>query len=755
MISRSKHVVSAAVCGWAAFLASACVFAADPAPVDSVRPMIGTAEHGHVYPGATVPFGMVQLSPDTRLDTWDGCSGYHYSDKTILGFSHTHLTGTGCADLGDVRVQPIRGEIPPKKGYGRPQAFSHDDEIAKPGYYSVTFTDPKIKAELTATAHAGFHRYTIPQGETPRLLIDLGNGIASDPVEGQFVVEKDTVISGYRRSHGWAADKTFYFVAEFSRPFKSHGFLKNDQPLPAGLKEAKAQWLVAHFDFEDNDKPILMKIGISAVSVDAARNNLAAEIPGMDFDGTAAAAKKCWSDVLDKIEIKTGDPAVRETFYTALYHACLAPTLFNDADGGYRGLDHKIHPAEGFQNYCTFSLWDTFRAEHPLLTIIQPQRVDDFIGSMLAHYRQFGQHSTPIWSLAGNETWCMIGYHSIPVIVDAYKKGFRRYDVEAIYQAMRDTAMQDRNELKEYREKGYIPSAEGKQSVSRTLEYAYDDWCIAQMAKMLGKEEDAVLFSKRAENYRNLFDPSVGFMRGKLADGKWREPFDPRQLVWEDYTEATSWNYTWFVPQNVASLIELMGGDEKFIAKLDQMFAEKSGLLANIPDLTGLIGQYVHGNEPCHHVAYLYNDAGASWKTQERIRNVMTTLYNNKPDGICGNDDCGQTSAWYVLSALGFYPVNPASGVYAIGSPMVDKATIHLDPKYFKGKEFTIVAENNSPKNVYIQSATLNGKPLTRSWFTHDELAAGGELLLKMGPEPNRQWAQSVKDRPSAVQSSE
>lgn len=732
---------------------SAGAFATDPSPVDSAKPIIGTDDHGHVYPGATVPFGMVQLSPDTRLDTWDGCSGYHYSDKSILGFSHTHLSGTGCADLGDIRVQPIRGEIPPKKGFGRAQEFSHDNEIAKPGYYCVTFTDPKIKAELTATAHAGFHRYTIPQGETPRLLIDLGNGIASDPAGSQFVVESDKVISGFRHSHGWAADKTFYFVAEFSRPFKACAFRDNDKPMEGVEKKAEANWLVGNFDFEDNGQPILMKVGISASSVDAARKNLAAEIPGMDFEAVREAAQKAWADALGKIDIQTQNAADRETFYTALYHSYVAPVLFNDADGGYWGQDHKTHPAEGFQNYCTFSLWDTFRAEHPLLTIVQPQRIDDFVASMLAHYRQFGQHSTPIWSLAGNETWCMIGYHSIPVIVDAYRKGFRRYDVEAIYQAMRDTAMQDRNELKEYRERGYISTGQGKQSVARTLEYAYDDWCIAEMARMLGKKEDAELFYKRAENYKNLFDTSVGFMRGKKADGKWREPFNPREVQFDDYTEATSWNYTWFVPQDLPSLIKLMGGDEKFIAKLDQQYKEDSGVLTTIPDLTGLIGQYVHGNEPCHHVAYLYNYAGAPWKTQERVRDIMVKLYNNKSNGICGNDDCGQTSAWYVLSALGFYSVNPASSIYVIGSPAVDKATIHLDPKFHKGRDFTIVAENNSPANVYVQSATLNGKPLTRSWFTHDELSAGGELVLKMGPKPNPEWGKAAKERPPIVDS--
>jgi predicted alpha-1,2-mannosidase len=494
-----------------------------------------------------------------------------------------------------------------------------------------------------------------------------------------------------------------------------------------------------------------VKVGVSAVSIEAARKNLSAEIPGWDFDGTVAAAEKSWSDYLGRIEIQTTDPAVRETFYSALYHAAMAPTLFNDADGGYCGLDHKPHAAAGFQNYCTFSLWDTFRAEHPLMTIIQPQRVDDFVRSMLAHYREFGQHTLPVWSLAGNETWCMIGNHAIPAIVDAYLKGFRGFDAEAAYEAIRGTSMQDKNFLGEYRKFGYVPSAKDRQSVSRTLEFVYDDWCAAQMARAMGKTEDAAMFEKRAHNYRNVFDPSVGFMRGKLADGKWREPFVPNELVKEDYTEATAWNYTWFVPHDVPGLIGLLGGDEAFTAKLDKMFAEDSKLLADIPDLTGLIGQYIHGNEPCHHIAYLYNYSGAPWKTQERIRQVMTTLYNNRVDGICGNDDCGQTSAWYVLSALGFYPVNPSSSVYVIGSPLVDRATIRLDPRFHKGRVFTIVAENNSPKNVYIQSATLDGKPLTRTWLSHAEIVGGGELVLKMGPEPNRTWGQRPEDRPPAV----
>ena len=722
----------------------------EPSPVQSALPMVGTDAHGHVYPGATIPFGMVQLSPDTRLETWDGCSGYHYSDKAILGFSHTHLSGTGCADLGDIRITPIDAAHPAKKEKdGYHCEFSHDQETARPGYYCVTLKDPKIKVELTAAPHAGFHRYTFPADVAAELVFDLDRGIGSPVAEGSFVMESPSLISGYRRSNGWAADKTFYFVARLSRPMSSTELQVNGGKPQKGIK-AKDKHVIANVHF-DGSEPVLVKLGISAVSVDAARKNLAAEIPGWDFDGSVAAAEKRWTDFLGRIEIQTADKDTRETFYTALYHSAMAPTLFNDVDGGYRGLDHKIHPAEGFQNYCTFSIWDVFRAEVPLLTIIRPQQINDLINGMLAHYRQFNQHALPIWPLAGNETWCMIGNHSIPIIVEAYVKGFRGFDAEAAYQAMRDTSMQDRNLLGEYRKRGYVPSAPQNQSVSRTLEYAYDDWCVARMAQLMGKEDDAKLFAQRAQNYRNVFDSSIGFMRGKKADGTWRSPFDRREMIADDFTEATSWNYTWFVPHDMPGLIGLLGGDQVTIAKLDQMFGEDSTLLAAVPDMTGLIGQYVHGNEPCHHVAYLYSYAGAPWKTQERIRQVMTTLYTNKVDGICGNDDCGQMSAWYVLSALGFYPVNPAASVYVLGSPLVDRATIHLDGKYYKGRSFTIVAENNSPKNLYVQSALLNGRPLLRSWITHAELVAGGELVLKMGAEPNKTWGQKADQRPPAV----
>jgi predicted alpha-1,2-mannosidase len=751
-MTRTIHVVLATICTFAAAQTGCLVsFADSPTPLESARPIVGTAEHGHTYPGATVPFGMVQLSPDTRLESWDGCSGYHYSDNHILGFSNTHLSGTGCSDLGDIRFTPLSGKIPKMEKDGYHCRFSHSDEVAKPGHYGVTLQDPKIAVELTATPHAGFHKYTFPAGGTARLVLDLARGCQDETTGSGVKVESNTVVSGFRRSRGWSYDHTYFFVAEFSRPFDN--WIRVIQPPVADTGEGKGVRVQARFDFNDPGKPVLVKIGLSAVSVEGARKNLAAEIPAWDFEGTVAAAAKSWSDVLGKIEIETSDPAVRETFYTNLYHSCIAPTLFNDADGSYMGLDHKVHKPEGFQNYCTFSLWDTFRAEHPLLTIIQPQRIDDFVGTMLAHYRQFNQHALPVWSLAGNETWCMIGNHAIPVIAEAYAKGFRRYDAKAAYEAMRDTSMQDRNFLNEYRERGYIPTSktEGKQSVSRTLEYAYDDWCVAQMAGQLGKKDDAALFAKRAQNYRNVFNTKIGFVCGKYADGTWREPFDPRELVWPDYTEATSWNYTWFVPQDVPGLIQLMGGDEKFLAKLDKMYAENSGLLANIPDLTGLIGQYVHGNEPCHHIPYLPNYAGAPWKTQERVRQIMKQLYNNTPGGCCGNDDCGQMAAWYVLSAMGFYSVSPASGVYVLGSPVVDKATVHLDPQHQKGGQFTITAEDNSPTNVYVQSATLNGKPLTRSWISHAELVAGGDLVLKMGPKPNPDWGKRPEDRPPAT----
>ncbi len=734
--------------------------------VDDALPMVGTDGHGHVYPGAAVPFGMVQLSPDTRLSTWDGCSGYHYSDKSILGFSHTHLSGTGCADLGEIALMPFAGITEPVDGK-QPviaSAFSHTDESAKPGYYSVLLKDHNIRVELTATTRAGFHRYSFPPDADPRVEIDLHHGIGSASTALKLTVEDSTTITGIRKSRGWANNKVLYFVIKFSEPMDLTTLDKDEQRQPAGVKEIESAEVVTGTGRGQNrkpanlrafamfkkglQKPLLVKVGISSTSLEAAKKNLETEIPSWDFDAIAAAAADTWQKHLGVIAIETPDIATRQTFYSNFYLTHMAPTLYNDADGTYRGQDHNVHPFEGFQNYETFSLWDTFRAEHPLLTIVQPGRIDDFVGSMLAHYRYFNQHSLPVWPLAGCETWCMIGYHSVPVLADAYFKGFRKTDFEAVFAAMKDTAMQDRNELKNYRERGYIPTRRRGESVSRTLEYSYDDWCIAQMASALGKGEDEKLFTQRANYFKNVFDAESGLMRGKLADGTWVTPFDPNKVNFDDYTEANAWQYSFAPMHDIASLVTLMGGDDKFIAKLDTLFTTESKTPPGLVDITGLVGQYAHGNEPCHHVPYLYVYAGAPWKSQEIVRKLAAMFYTNKPDGQCGNVDCGQMTAWYVFSALGFYPVNPANGIYIIGSPVVDKATINLDPAFYKGKTFTMIAENNSKENIYIQSATLNGKPLDRAWITHKEITDGGTLAFKMGPQPNKEWGRNAASRP-------
>ena len=731
-------------------------FAAPPAtslsPVQSVNPFVGTAEHGHTYPGATVPFGMIQLSPDTRTEGWDGSSGYHYTDSTIQGFSHTHLSGTGVGDLGDILLMPTIGDIylePGTPGKGYMSRFSHTDEKASPGYYQVFLQDPKVRVELTTTARCGFHQYTFPASDNAHIVLDLTHGIGNTPTDTAVTVENKTTLSGYRRTRGWAGDRAIYYVIEFSRPFESLEIAK-DGMRDSTLTTAQGNNIKAVAQYKTTaNAPVSVKIGISGTSIEGARKNLQAEIPGWDFATVRTAAEKQWSDALGTIQVETPDPHVRATFYTNLYQSLLAPVLYNDVDGTYRGMDKQNKTGAKFQNYTTFSLWDTFRAQQPLLTIVQPQRVSDMVSSLYNDYKEFNRNTTPIWPLWGNETWTMIGYHSAPVIAEAYRKGFRDYDAEAVYQAMRDTAMQDRNGLGEYRKSGYIYSNSGgqKQSVSRTLEYAYDDWCIAQMAQALGHQEDAQMFLERSANYRNIFDTTTGFMRGRKEDGSWRRSFNPKQLVWADYTEANAWQYNWTVMQDVPGLVKILGGDRPFIQKLDTLFTEKSDVLANIPDITGLIGQYAHGNEPVHHVAYLYNYAGAPYKTQQRVREVAA-LYDDTPAGQCGNNDCGQMSAWYVFSALGFYPVNPAAGTYVIGSPLVEKAVLKLDPVHYKGRTFTVLAPNNSAKNMYIQSATLNGKPLNRTWLRHEELAAGGELKLTMGPKPNMAWGKAVADRP-------
>lgn len=720
-------------------------------PVDFVNPFIGTSEHGHVYPGATVPFGMVQLSPDTRVTTWDGCSGYHYSDTNLYGFSHNHLTGTGCPDLGNILLLPTVGELKmepgdePGKGYRTP--FSHDQESAHPGYYRVYLPDYKVNVELTATTRVGFHRYTFPESTNSHIILDLLHGVDNQPTETMVTIQDDHTVSGFRRSAGWGGSKVYYFVAEFSRSFDTAVITQDKKDITA--KTAKGKDLKVHFDFKTKGgEKVLARVALSTVSEDGARANMRAEAPNWDFDAIAKAARNQWNDLLSVAQVETRDKAVKEAFYTSVYHSHVAPTILNDVDGQFRGPDEKVHEAKGFNYYTEISIWDTFRAEQPLMTFTQPQRVNDLIKTLLAHYEIFGHGTLPVWPEGGKETWCMIANHSIPIIVDAYNKGFRGWDTNLALKAMISSVEQDREQFDQYRRLGYIPSAKDVQSVAKVLEYAYDDACIARYAKALGQNDVADKYAKRSQNWKNVFDASTGFMRGRTNDGSWVTPFDPNRISFEDYTEANAWQYTFFVPHDMPGLVEKMGGDEKFCARLDELFDTKEKIPNYLPDVTGLIGMYAHGNEPCHHVAYLYNYAGMAWKTQARARQVACTLYDNTPGGLCGNDDCGQMSAWYAFTTLGFYPVDPASGIYVISSPLVDKVTLKLDKEHYKNASFTVVARNNSPTNVYIQSATFNGQPLTRSWITSEEIAAGGKMVLNMGPTPNKTWGSAAADRP-------
>ena len=719
-------------------------------PFDSVDPFIGTGGYGHTYPGASFPFGMVQLSPDTRTSGWENCSGYHSSNPTIIGFSHTHLSGTGAMDLGDILLMPMTGELrttagdeaDPSTGYR--SAFRHEEEAAVPGYYSVVLDDHGIRAELTVTERAGFHRYTFRRSRLAHVIIDLQHGLGDRVRSSEIKIENGTEISGYRRSDGWADDHTVYFVARFSKPFAESGTVLDGAPNPGGRRaRGKDVKGFVTFSTEENEQ-ILVKVGISAVSVAGARKNLDAEIPGWEFEGVRSRAAHAWSEALGSIRIETPSDETERIFYTALYHTILCPNLFTDVDGRYRRADGKIHRTTAGPIYTVFSLWDTFRATHPLFTIIDPDRDAAFVRSLLAKYDESGY--LPVWELHANETNCMIGYHSVPVIADAYAKGIRGFDVEKAYEAMKRSAERDHRGLEHYRELGYIPSNKQNESVSKTLEYAYDDWCIAEMAKRLGRADDVAVYTRRAKSYANLFDLETGFMRAK-KDGNWVEPFDPNEVT-TAYTEATAWQYRFFVPHDVDSLIAFIGGDERFIESLDSVFTASPELRGrDQPDISGLIGQYAHGNEPSHHMAYLYSYAGAPWKTQERVREILTTLYKTGREGLCGNDDCGQMSAWYVLSAMGFYPVCPGSDEYVIGSPILEKAVIAAKD----GKSFTVAARGLSDKNKYIQRAFLDGAPYPKSFLRHSDIARGGELVLEMGERPNPAWGSGDDDRPTSV----
>lgn len=985
----------------------------DRRPVSFVNPMIGSGGHGHTYPGATVPFGMVQLSPDGGNNGWDWCSGYNYSDTGLKGFSHTHLSGTGGADLGDISLMPATSSKNLDENYRSP--FSHDQEKAEAGFYTVKLLDHDITVELTATARAGFHRYTFPKSDSSRIIIDLKYGQDDQPTETYLKIESDRLVTGYRYSDGWAVNQKVFFAAKFSKPFTS-SMVGSDDSYDMMRKESQGKGVKAVLFFSTDAKEVvLVKVGISAVSIEGALKNLDKEIADWNFDRIRKAAKNEWEKALRTLSVETSDTDLKETFYTALYHSMLAPTLYSDVDGRYRGADGKIHQSSDFKNYSTFSLWDTFRTAHPLYTLIQPERVNDMVNSMLAFYRESGY--LPVWPLAGWETNTMIGYHSVPVIADAYFKGFRGFNVEEAFQAMKKSAEQQTGGLKYYssapasenmptqpdsfwvqqipqgntivvingynqsisgetigyhsfhpqanqalltratsgkmsiawdtdtiktadssgtimivwlagmasgrgshkfalslngeglcsihsvkdinekeyivkgkygstlsfrasahneygdmfgymvlqipsslgkagqpfqievtgenahngdwymtfmhpirsgmqitngynfirmdgidyqyvrvdiehldapkkihamvsggkeietfigpgmnvvhlplpvvkneqkakvtlaiegkepyvseivvfpvRPLGYIPADEDKESVSKTLEYAFDDWCIAQMAKALGKTDDYNRFSERAGYYKNLFDSATGFMRGRNLNGSWVTPFNPRYSTGRqpEYTEANAWQYLWSVQHDVYGLIRLLGGNEKFVEKLDSLFNQSSDLEGTgaPPDVSGLIGLYAQGNEPSHHVAYLYTYAGEPWKTQKLVRSIMKTFYKNTYDGLCGNEDCGQMSAWYVMSAIGLYPVNPAGGRYVLGSPIFPSVNIQGG----NGKVFTLKAHNISEKNKYIQSATLNGKRYTKTYITHQDILAGGNLTIEMGEKPNSEW---------------
>jgi len=727
-----------------------------------VNPFIGTGAHGHTYPGATVPFGAVQLSPDNGQQGWDWCSGYHYSSDYISGFSHTHLSGTGIGDLCDISVMPVTGKAnwlsPAAQDAGHTayaSSFSHADETAAPGYYAVLLKDYGIRAELTATTRTGFHKYTFPATDSAAIIFNLGFAINWDsPTDAYIHVENDSTISGYRLSKGWAEDQRVYFVATFSRPFTNYTTVV-DRQAPGKVAEAKGRFVKAKFDFNTSPgEAVYLKVSLSPASIAGAKAGLAQELPGWDFEQTRAAANASWNEALEQIQVKSPNDTLKNIFYTALYHTKLAPVVFSDVQGKYKGADSLVHEAEGYTRYSIFSLWDTFRAANPLFTVVEGDRVNAMVRSLLSHYRQHGL--LPVWELVGNETNTMTGYHAVPVIADAYLKGYRDYDVEEAYAAMKKSAMQDIRGVSFYKKYGFIPADLENESVTKNLEYAYDDWCIARVAKDLGKTEDYNYFMKRAQSYQLLFDSATGFMRGRKVDGSWTTPFDPKYSSHRentDYTEGNAWQHSWFVPQDVQGLINLHGGQAAFIKKLDALFNESSEITcANTsPDISGLIGQYAHGNEPSHHIAYLYNYAGAPWKTQQMVRQIMKTMYKATPDGISGNEDCGQMSAWYVFSAMGLYPVNPASGVYVIGSPLFEEVSI----KVSDGKHFRVTAAGVSDQNLYIQSASLNGKPLNRSYITHAEVMAGGDLKLVMGPTPNKAWASTPDSYPPSISSAE
>jgi predicted alpha-1,2-mannosidase len=750
---------------------------------------IGTGGHGHTYPGASMPFGMVQLSPDTNDAGWDASSGYHQADGSIMGFSHTHLSGTGAADLLDVLVMPAQGPVllqpgerglpdanyhsqfdgapgpgpqltanskaHPGKGYR--SRFDRASEHARPGYYTVHLTDHNIRAELTAGLRAGLHRYTFHGKGDGHLLVDLAHGFHDDyktpckVTDAQLrLIGNDTLVGG-RRVHQWADGRHIYFAMKVSRPFSQATLYSEDVAAPSGTGELHGTHLKAALHIDDVARePVLVKVGISAVDIDGALRNLDADIPGWDFDQLQQTAADTWEHELSRIKVETSSKRDMRVFYTSLYHTMLAPTLFSDVDGRYRGMDLKIHQLEqGQNNYSTYSLWDIYRAQHPLLTLYQPDRVPDFV-NCLVRMAEESPEGPPVWPLQGVETGCMIGYHSVVLLAEAQAKGFTGIDYAKAWPIYRKRAMDDDYRgLPYYRKLGYIPSDKDWEAVSKTLEYAYDDWAVAHLADAAGEKELAETLRKRSRNYRNVFDTKMNFVRPRGVDGQWLEPFDPRGMghskQWRDFTESNSWEATFLNQHDLYAYMSLFGGQDVFERKLDELFTTNVKLPPDAPpDIAGMVGQYSHGNEPGHHMAYLYAYTGAHYKTQARVRMLTVSMYPPEPDGLAGNEDCGQMSAWYIMSALGLYSVDPVSTNYVFGSPLLDKAEIALAG----GRTLVIRTINNGPDRPYIQSVQWNGKPWTRSWISHAELVAGGTLEFHMSDTPNMQFGAAPSDRP-------
>jgi predicted alpha-1,2-mannosidase len=743
----------------------------------AVDPLIGTGPDGHTFPGATVPFGMVQLSPDTQIrnfkQSYKWAAGYRHEDTTILGFSHTHFSGAGHSDLGDILIQPISGEARlepgdidhPESGYR--SRFTHQTEKAEPGYYAVTLEDYKIRAELTATSRVGVHRYSFPAGAPEHLLMDLRSSIYN--YEGKVLwsrvrLRADGTITGMRETRGWAPGRQLYFAMRFSQPIAAHHLYDREPPVeyhgfatpgtgPQDKQAIEGRGLVAVFDFASNNAPLVVKVALSSTSEENAIANMDAEVPGFDFDQVHASARATWEKALLVIDLHAAAD-MRRNLYTALYHTLMAPGLSMDVDGSYRGPDNQVHKAGGFRFVSSFSLWDTYRAEQPLMTLIEPEgRTVDVVRSLVESQRESPFGILPVWQFQGIETWCMIGYHAVPEIADAYMKGIRGFDAKQALDAMVASATYaPYGNLAEYMKLGYVPVDHDGEATSKTMEYAFDDWTISRMAAEMGQRDVAATFAKRAESWRNVFNGKTGFVQPKLADGSFREPFDPARAGAESgFTEGNSWQYSWYQPQDEAGLIGLLGGDKGLVAKLDAMFDAKVDpkQYADVEDIAGLIGQYIHGNEPSHHLAYLYNYAGQPWRTQERLEQIVDSQYKPTVEGLVGNDDLGQMSAWLLFTSLGFYPVAPGSNEYVIGRPFVDQATLALP----NGKRFRIVAEKLSAENRYVASVSLNGKPLQRSFLLHAEIMQGGELHFVMGPKPNLTWATQPSARPFSMSS--